>query len=145
MLLQLLRLARCPALRACSIYLQLCVSALSPPASCPRLALYLCPRLLSALSGSDDSSGIGMKVTQGNKGPAVSTEVGVESGTQEFPARLLGPCSPAPWGCTLKGLVMVPFGSRLSFDSQMASGNPVSPLSCYFSDWGSQLPLTFLP
>jgi hypothetical protein len=29
-----------------------------------------------------------MKVTQGNKGPAVSREVGVESGTQEFPASL---------------------------------------------------------
>lgn len=38
---------------------------------------------------------------------------------------------------------MVPFGSRLSFDSQVASGNLVS---CCFNDGGgAQLPLTFLP
>lgn len=40
-----------------------------------------------------------MKVTQENKGLAVSAEVGVESGTQEFPARLPRPSSPLP--CTM--------------------------------------------
>lgn len=40
-----------------------------------------------------------MKVTQENKGLAVSTEVGVESGTQEFPARLPSPSSLLP--CTM--------------------------------------------
>lgn len=77
-----------------------------------------------------------MKVTQENKGLAVSAEVGVESGTQKFPARLPRPSSRLP--CTMglyppKGLVMVSFGSRLSFDTQVASGNPVS---CCFNNEG---------
>lgn len=70
-----------------------------------------------------------MKVTQGNKGPAVSTAVGVESSTQEFPARLPSPGGLLP--CIMRlyphGLVVMPLGSRLSFDSQVPSGNPVSP------------------
>lgn len=102
MSLQLLPLALCLALRLLYLPLALC-SALSP--SLPSL-----PRLLS-LPGfvsqpqaplstvSDESSGIGMKVTQGNKGSAVSTAVGVESSTQEFPARLLSPSGLLP--CTM--------------------------------------------
>lgn len=142
----------CALLSGCSIYLWLCVLLFPPPLpstppSRPCLALYLSPRLLSAPSVSDESSGIGMKVTQGNKGSAVSTAVGVESSTQEFPARLPSPSGllPCAMGLYPPGLVVMPLGSRRSFDSQVPSGNPVSPLSCCFSDGGSQLPLTFLP
>lgn len=74
-----LRLRRLP--------LALCLCPIPSPVLC--LALCLCPGLLEVLSGSDDSSGIGMKVTQGNKGPAVPERWGW-SGTQESPAALLG-------------------------------------------------------
>lgn len=126
MSLQLLHLALCPLLSLLYLPLALC-SALPPTprpnssfhASCPCLALYVSPRLLSALSVSDESSGIGMKVTQGNKGPAVPTVVGVESSTQEFPARLPNPGGLLP--CTM-GLYRPGTGPDASRSS------PFSPL-----------------
>lgn len=80
--LQILHLALRPALKPALFTSGFVFCSVFPPppfhASCPCLALYLSPRLLSALSVSDESSGIGMKVTQGNKGPAVSSGGGGE-------------------------------------------------------------------
>lgn len=73
--------------------LALCFSPCLPLPSFLCLSLYLCPRLLLlALSGSDDSSGVGMKVTQGNKGPAVPWGGGGGVGEQHpgTPGCLLG-------------------------------------------------------
>lgn len=56
-----------PALfTSCFVFL-----APSPPASYPLPVFVSLPGAPLAPSGSDDSSGIGMKVTHGNKGPAV--------------------------------------------------------------------------
>lgn len=85
----------------CSIYLLLCVSRPASPCLLSSARLCICARAPLAPSGSDDSSGIGMKVTQGNKGPLFPTVVGVESGTQEFQA-------PAPGSWTPKGPGMLP-------------------------------------
>lgn len=74
---------------ACSIYLLLCVSR--PASPCLLSSACLCISALAplALSGSDDSSGIGMKVTQGNKGPAVPDS----GGGGEWHPGIPGPCA----------------------------------------------------
>ena len=80
-----------PALfTSCFVFL-----TLSPPAFFPLpvfVSLPLSLYLLLALSGSDDSSGVGMKVTQGNKGPAVPWGGGGGVGEQHpgTPGCLLG-------------------------------------------------------
>lgn len=138
MSLQLLHLALCPVLSLLYLPLALCSALSLPPtpfhASCACLALYLSPRLLSALSVSDESSGIGMKVTQGNKGPAVSTAVGVESSTQEFPARLPSPRGLLP--CTM-GL----YPPRTGRDCLSILGSPLIARCPLATQSAPQLPL----
>ena len=71
---------------------------LPPPASYPLPVFVSLPGAPRAPSGSDDSSGIGMKVTQGNKGPAVLER----SGGGGQPAGTLQP-APCTWLLDLQG------------------------------------------
>lgn len=113
---------------------------LSPSASYPL------PGAPLAQAGSDDSSRICMKVTQGNKGPAVPEGGGGGERTQEFQA--------SAWnsGCLLSCVGLLD-PQRTRHDASgsgsslipSAPRNSVSPLICCFRAMGSQLRLTFLP
>lgn len=112
-----------PCSGACSIYLSLALCFCSV-SSC----LLCLPGFVSAPGSSrhcltDDSSGINMKVTQGNKGPAVSAVVVWRVAPRDSPTDSSAPWAPrfpAPGGCTLKGLVLMPFGSELPLATESA-------------------------
>lgn len=111
----LLCLALCPVFLSLlylplALWLSICLCL--PPILC--LPLCLCPGLLSALCGSDDSSGIGMKVTQGNKSPAVPER----GGGGEWHPGILSQSPGTLAACSLaldpKGPGVMPSGSSLS-------------------------------